>query len=390
MTILDGDLSGRWKDILRALLNAGLRVDSDDETGRGLKKLLLNWRPSRKVLRVNQVGWVDEPERAFVLGGTKVIGSDRFVAAGHAASPLAAEMRPQGNLDDWKDTVGRMCSGNPLMLVGVSLAFFGPLQHHVGRDMGGGLHLVGNSSSGKTTIAETAASAWGSPKLKQSWNSTVNGLEAVAGATNGTILILDEIGEAQGKDVDNVIYRLPNGTGRARAHSDTSLRHTTTWATPLLSTGEKSVASKLADAGITVMPGQLVRVIDVRADDRHHGAFDDLHDFSSPAKFADHLKQASGRSFGTAGPAFVECLLNSFEQNLQRFHQITDKIHGDGQRLFPDASDALAGRVLQRLSFIGAAGELATEFGITGWEQGEASDAALSAFEAWIRHSGKS
>ncbi len=44
----------------------------------------------------------------------------------------------------------------------------------------GGIHLVDNSSVGKSTAIKAAASVWGGPKYVRSWNTTSNGLEGAA------------------------------------------------------------------------------------------------------------------------------------------------------------------------------------------------------------------
>ncbi|NBC49633.1 MAG: hypothetical protein GVY22_16985, partial [Gammaproteobacteria bacterium] len=46
-------------------------------------------------------------------------------------------------------------------------------------------------------------------------------------------------------------------------------------------------------------------------------------------------------------------------------------------------------RVAEQLALIAAAGELATEAGLTGWTVGAATTAALKAFEAWRNHRGQ-
>ncbi|MFZ3328928.1 MAG: DUF927 domain-containing protein [Methylocella sp.] len=53
---------------------------------------------------------------------------------------------------------------------------------HVAGQEGGGINIFGQSSKGKTTILQAAASVWGrgaSPGYVQAWRATANGLEGL-------------------------------------------------------------------------------------------------------------------------------------------------------------------------------------------------------------------
>ncbi|MFP4360012.1 MAG: DUF927 domain-containing protein [Alphaproteobacteria bacterium] len=132
------------------------------------------------------------------------------------APGAAAEMREAGTLDDWRAAVGAACIGNPLMVLSVSLAFAGALFEPMQAE-GGGLHMRGQSSRGKSTILRAAVSVWGSPKFLQSWRATSNGLEGVAAACNGSLIALDEMGEITAREAGATAYMLANGQGKARA-----------------------------------------------------------------------------------------------------------------------------------------------------------------------------
>jgi hypothetical protein len=159
------------------------------------------------------------------------------------------------------------------MVAAVSLAFAGPLLEPLSMD-GGGLHLRGASSRGKSTVQRVAVSVWGSPRFLHSWRATANGLEGVAAACNGSLLALDEIGEISGRDAGAAAYMLANGAGKARAMRSGAARAAVRWRVAVLSSGEITLADKMAEAGGKAAAGQAVRLLDVAADDRAHGAFD--------------------------------------------------------------------------------------------------------------------
>src|SRR5690606_32273894 len=137
---------------------------------------------------------------------------------------------------------------NPLLILGVSMAFTGPLLEFLGID-GGGLHLRGRSSRGKSTIQQVAVSVWGAPKLLCSWRATANGLEGVATACNSTFLALDELAEVGARDAGNAVYMLANGAGKARANPSGATLPVARWRVSILSSGEISLAEKLSEVG---------------------------------------------------------------------------------------------------------------------------------------------
>lgn len=164
-TVLNGEISGQWPRVLSAPENLGFELSNAEGANGRLKTLLSSWVPTPKLLMVTRSGWAEGQESAFVLGD-RVIGSSAVIVG--QGTGLARDFRAHGTLSDWKEAVGRKAIGNPLLVLGISLAFFGPLQHLLGRDLGGGIHLVGSSSSGKSTVAECAVSVWGGPRLKRS------------------------------------------------------------------------------------------------------------------------------------------------------------------------------------------------------------------------------
>lgn len=166
--------------------------------------------------------------------------------------------------------------------------------------------------------------------------------------------------------------------------AEVALRPTETWSLPFLSTGELGISRKLAEAGIEVMAGQSVRLIEVAADGRAHGAFDTLHETADGAAFADLLKSRTARLHGTAGPAFVRALFADLDAGLARVAAVAEEFTALLRpQLGPDPDGQIL-RVLKRCGHVAAAGELATHFGITGWPKGAAVAALRSVLEDWL------
>ena len=83
-------------------------------------------------------------------------GSERVILDASAVGPYEA----RGTLKDWQDGIGALASGHALPVLAISAAFAGPLLQFAGQE-GGGVHIFGGSSKGKTTIIQAAASVWG-------------------------------------------------------------------------------------------------------------------------------------------------------------------------------------------------------------------------------------
>ena len=193
ITVLNEVLEAKGRSVLSQLVGLGLRFGRVKKARETVLDLLMTWNPDKLMLSTNRQGWADEACEAFVLGGGRLIGDPDVVSVNGDFSTVAEAIQAHGTLEDWKANVAALCVGNPLMTTAMSLAFVGPLLELLGRD-GGGLHLRGQSSRGKTTLQRSAASVWGMPTMVQSWRTTDNALEATAAGANGMLLVLDELG----------------------------------------------------------------------------------------------------------------------------------------------------------------------------------------------------
>ena len=144
----------------------------------------------------------------------------------------------------------------------------------------------------------------------------------------------------------------------------------------LLSSGEKGLATHMAEGGKRAKAGQEARLLDVPATGCTHGAFDELHRHKDGRAFADAIKQATAKHYGHAGPAFVGRLIQDDRDLPAVYGEFLD---------LPDlqGSDGVESRAAGTLALVALAGELATEYGLTGGEETEALAAAVDAFNAW-------
>ncbi len=120
-------------------------------------------------------------------------------------------------------------------------------------------------------------------------------------------------------------------------------------------------------------------MLDIPAD-RRFGVFDHAGPEGDAADLAKRCKLAAASSFGKAGPEFVRRLFAEDVRGDDVRSMVNDFIAAEA----PNGADGQVDRAAQRLGIIFAAGELATEFGLTGWRDGEARKAAAWALKRWI------
>jgi uncharacterized protein (DUF927 family) len=267
----------------------------------------------------------------------------------------------------------------------------GPLLNLV-QGESGGLHYEGHSCSGKSSQHCAAASVWGKGEKNngfvQSWHNTANAFEGVATMASDTGLVLDELSEANAADVGGVVYMLGNESGKGRMRADTSMRAPRNWRVAVLSSGEKTLAQKIAENhGLKAPAGVEMRMVNVNADaGKGFGAFDDIDGYNNGAELADALKKESVTHYGVAGPAFVRAII---EHGVSEVRERAQKmiVAFRNKHAPKDASPQVL-RVAKRLGVIAVAGELAIKYGVLPWPKGQVESAASWALKRWINDTG--
>jgi len=342
--------------------------------------------PQGRARVTNKTGWHDADEgRAFVLPDTAFgQGGQEWIF--ESESPAGNTFKQKGTLDGWKTEVGRRCIGNSRLVFSVSMTFASPLLLLAGAESGG-IHLRSNSSDGKTTALRVAASVCGGPEYMQRWRATDNGLEALSMQHNDSPLLLDELAQLDPKAAGEVAYMLANGSGKTRAGRTGGMRARADWRLLFLSAGEIGLSTHMAEAGKQTRAGQELRLAEIPADaGAGLGLFENLHECGHGAEFAKALDQATRKHYGCAWLAFIKRLVEEDPAT------ITATLH-QAQKTFErhylsDDASGQARRVSGRFALIGAAGEIATDWQITGWEAGEAMKAAGACFSAWLSNRG--
>lgn len=296
----------------------------------------------------------------------------------------------RGSLEDWREKVGRKCCGNSRLLFLASCAFAGPLLALLDAESGG-FHINGLTSSGKTTallVAGSILGGGGPSGFLQTWRATANAFEAVAESHNDATLILDELAQVNQAEAVEVAYLLGNGFGKSRLNRDVSARRTSSWRLLFFSAGEVTLAMHAATVGKRARGGAGIRLINLDADSGQGlGLFENLHGLPSADDFARSLKRNALQYYGTPFRDFVGTLVSKREWSRKILLSFQEKF----RRFYvpADASGEVR-RAADRFALVAVAGELATRWGITGWNRKEALRAAGRCFTEWAATHGKS
>ncbi len=374
-------LSGDGNEYRRTLLSMGLQIAASTKARNLLTQYIQTAKMDKRARCVERTGWHG---RVFVMPD-RTIGEDEERILFQSATIKPGTFQRKGKPTTWQTNVAALCVGNSRLLFAVSTSFAAPLLHLTGMESGG-VHLRGDSSTGKTTALRAAASVWGSPAYMQRWRATDNGLEALASLHSDCLLVLDELSQVDPKAAGEAAYMLGNGSGKARANRDGALRDPASWRVLFLSSGEAGLAEHMAEAKKKPKAGQEVRLLDIPADaGAGFGMFENLHSYANGATFSKAITEATDKYYGTASLPYLEKLIEHADK-------LPDWIK-KAQRDFAHAHvEEKAGgqvhRAAQRFALIGAAGELAGKWQITGWQPGDAMAAAASCFNAWLAQRG--
>lgn len=376
-------LSGMGNEYRSTLLAMGLQISTMTKARNLLTQYIQTVKIEARARCVERTGWHDS---SFVMPN-KTIGNQQEKIIFQSAANTQSTFKQKGSLAAWQEHIAKPCAGNSRLVFAISAAFASPLLEVTGMESGG-VHFRGDSSTGKTTALRVASSVWGGLDYMQRWRATDNGLESLAAQHSDCLLVLDELSQVDPKAAGEVAYMLANGSGKVRSLRTGSMRETASWRLLFLSSGEAGLTEHMALAGRKPKAGQEIRLLDIPADaGKGCGIFDTLHDHIGGAAFSKVLNEAVSKYYGVAAIEF----LNKLIDNLDKISGHVKKAQKEFiEKHLTEGSAGQAHRAALRFALIAAAGEIATVWGITGWNSGEAMQAADTCFMAWLAQRGGS
>ena len=378
-------LQGDALEVLRRLSAGGLRIAPGSKARNRLLEYLGSWQTDTRVRCVNRIGWHGHtfalPDETFSpdQAETVLYQSPYDVETLYAVS---------GTTTEWRAPVGERCVGNSRLILSASMGFVGPCLSLIGGESGG-VHLVGSTSSGKSTALTVGGSVLGGGGRNgfcRTWRATANGLEAVAELHSDTTLFIDELAQVRPEEASEIAYLLANGMGKLRMSKNIGARRMLNWSLIFLSAGEVSLADHAQTVGKRSKGGVETRLLNVDADSGCGlGLFEDLHGAESAEVFSRQIKECARRFYGSPIREFLRYVVDNraeVESYLRSIHAEFLATH------VPPGAAGEVSRAGARFAAIGAAGELASSIGITGWPVGEAIAAAGKCFRNWLDQRG--
>lgn len=375
-------LSGEGAEWAGRLRDMGLRMAPGTAPRNRVAQYIETRGPRERVTCTDRVGW----HGAVYVLPSGCIASEAVLADGRryvfqSDSGMEETFRRHGELDQWRRQVAALAAGNSRLVFALCCAFGGPVLHPAGVESGG-FHLRGTSSMGKTTALRVAASVWGRPTFMQRWRTTDNALEATAVQHCDGLLILDEFSQLDPRVAGECAYLLANESMKSRSSRNGVNRKRSTWRLLFLSSGEVSLQDHMAEANRRTHAGMEVRMVDVPLDaGAGMGGLEETHGHDGAARLADAITAAAARYYGTAGRAWLGWCCEQHAELPKRLQQLIDQYRDE---LVPEAAAEQVRRVGSRFALVAAAGELATEAGITGWQPGHAAWGVRRCFNDWL------
>jgi len=377
-------LQGDAREYRKELASQGLNITTNPKQRSYLDTYIQNYPIHKRALCVDKLGWHGEQ---YILHD-RTIGSDgKQLIVYQSTNSINSTLDQKGELAQWRDELCKPLAEQSRFVFSIACAFAGQLLELLGSD-GGGFHIIGSSTMGKSLSLKVASSVWGKPEsYTKTWRSTDNALEGTASEYNDSFLPLDEVSEGNPTILGNIIYMLGNGTGKGRSTTTGHNRIAKTWRIIFLSTGEKTIQQEMAQVGKKTNAGVEVRVAHIDAD---AGAGNDLRMFDSlvladtGAAQADKINELSQAYYGSAGIAWLEHITTDKAATTATAKQLVDDFMSKYSDLAPQAH-----RVAKRFAIVATAGEMATRAGVTGWQAGQATTAVMTCLDNWLDNYGR-
>ena len=229
------ELAGSGAPAIRLLMKAGVHVVGREAVPKALAQFL-RFKPKHEIVRMPRVGWAQVGSHWIFVRPDEVITPAGMPQASHTNYLLDTTGAVTGCMSPARRRNGRPRSprrlqGNSNVALSFGTFFAAPLLEFAS-EPGGGNHIYGRSTIGKTMASDAGQSINGWPHetaddaFGVSWGGTEAGFDALALARTDLGLPLDEITLANPRTAEQVIYKIASGTKGPRATSAGHLRET--------------------------------------------------------------------------------------------------------------------------------------------------------------------
>ena len=389
------NLAGSGTSAIKLLMKAGVHVVGGKAIPRALAQFL-RFKPKNEIVRMPRVGWAQVESHWIFVRPEEVITPSGMPEARHTNYVLDATatdhgLDVKGTAADWAAQVAAPVEGNSNVALSFGTFFAAPLKEFA-NEPGGGTHLHGDSTIGKSPASAFGQSIYGAPyetaddTFGKSWGGTEAGSDAFALARSDLGLSLDEITRTDPRTAEQVIYAMASGTKGPRANSAGRLRETPHASVLVLSTGEKSLVQFI---GKELQEGARKRLVDVPAEVQPGSAFETI-----PKELINtevpRLFDVMRRQHGAVGLAWqrhlVEISPDRIKADLDRYRRafralpeviaVTEKAHPQVRA------------IVNRFALYAAALRMAIEAGLLPWTIENADAGIIACMGRWVAQRG--
>ena len=222
-------------------------------------------------------------------------------------------VKPKGTFKAWDRMYQSEVKGNIPLEAVVLFGLTAPTVAFLGEDVhvqSQLIHIVGDSSVGKTTALQLAISLFGSPTISKkslifNYNSTQNGLIKKLSGNMGIPMGIDEASMSSTKDWTEFLYIITGGEDKNRMTKDCLLAEQSPFRTVVLSSGEFSLISKAANnTGIRARVSEYSGIT-----------------WTQDSENSNKIKSICLDNYGHLGPKFVEELMKLNKESLVKAHK---------------------------------------------------------------------
>jgi putative DNA primase/helicase len=179
------------------------------------------------------------------------------------------------------------------------------------------------------------------------------------------------------KDFQKIVYDMYGGTGKGVMDQNRELKEVRTWRIIVLSSGELSTFDKSKESGAPINAGQLIRFKDIPIEGK----------IVENAIDAEAIKYACSQFYGTAGPAFVQALIDEIK-DWETMHTTIGEMMKTAIEKMPKTADALQARGLKHFALAKVAGVLAKRYLDLPLTEDEITNSVSKIAKIWMDNSG--
>lgn len=245
-----------------------------------------------------EVGWHEDDEKNHVFRHHRIHPYSVLADARNDSTYGKYNLEPQGELPVFLNMIQEEVIGNNALEAALCMGFSAPLVGYLSKkysDVGTLLiHLVGDSTKGKTTAALLAIAPFGDPSSKEkglmkTWNGTGNAIINQLAGNHGIPVVLDELSMSTAQNLTSEIYVLTHGVEKSRLNEHMKQRKQGMWATTLISNGEQSLSIRTnQNTGLSLRLMELPNI-----------------EWTSSAENADAIRMVIQDHYGHAGEEFL-------------------------------------------------------------------------------------